>query len=529
VAGETAQKLNPEEKFGAWGDCGAAEAQGYGSFQPQGLIMHQIAIHAPDRRDLFAMLGGAAGALGFFALAGTARASQPAADDIALLREALTTLHPGLYRYSSPRGVAGLFDRLDREWNTAADLRARFLALSRMLAALQCGHSYANFYNQAAAVQQQLFTDIPRLPFLFRWLGGEMVVLASQGAQDGIAPGTIVTKINGISTRDILARLLPYVRADGGNDGKRVDLLGCTGRDRWETFDIFFANLYPEITTYTLDLLTPDGRKPRAIRAPITLTERQTALAATGKDNDAPAWTLAHDPAGHAILTMPGWALYNSKWDWRAFLDQCFTDMAARGTTGLVIDLRNNEGGLDCGDEILARLIDAPLSPETYERRVRFRTVPDHLLKYMDTWDPGFAKLGEAATPRAGGFFALPDGAVERIEPKGPRFCGKVSVITDPGNSSATWRFAAIVKAAKLGTLVGGTTGGNQRGINGGAFYFLRLPASGLAVDVPLIGSFPRTPKPDAGVDPDIRVAATARDIAAGRDPVLAAAIKTVT
>ena len=473
------------------------------------------------------MLGSAATSIVAPQAAGTV-ATAAASSDISLLREVLTTLHPGLYRYNSPRDVAELFDRLERDWARHADLRVRFLSLSRMLAALRCGHSYANFYNQKEQVQRQLFADVPRLPFLFRWIDGEMVVLASQGSEDAMVPGTVVTKINGVPTGAILAKLLPYVRADGGNDGKRVDLLGCTGRDRWETFDIFFANLSPEIANYTLDLRLPDGGKSRAIRAPITLAERQTALAATGDDKDAPAWTFAFDPAGHALLTMPGWALYNSKWDWQGFLDQCFADMAARGTTGLVIDLRANEGGLDCGDAILARLIDQPLTLESYERRVRFRTVPDHLLKFMDTWDASFAKLGEAATPRPGGFFALPDGAVERIEPNGPRFRGKVSVIIDPGNSSATWRFAATIKSAGLATLVGGTTGGNQRGINGGAFYFLRLPESGLAVDVPLIGAFPRSLKPDAGVDPDIRIAATSREIAAARDPVLAAAVRAV-
>lgn len=478
------------------------------------------------RRDMIALLGGAAGALGAFALARPARAITAAPGDVALLREVLTTLHPGLYRYNSPAQLAALFDNLEAVWHAHADLRTRFLSLSRTLAALKCGHSYVNFYNQKKEVQQRLFIDIPRLPFLFVWIDGEMVVQQSQGSEAPLPPGTSVTAINGLATRDLLAALIPYARADGGNDGKRVDLLSCHGRDQWETFDIFAANVYPGVDHFVLDLRLPDGKTMRTERRPITLAERQVTLGSAGRDKDAPAWTFTHNPAGQALLTMPGWALYNSKWDWQAFLDQCFADMAARGTKGLVIDLRGNEGGLDCGDAVLARLIDRLLLPESYERRVRFRTVPDHLLKYMDTWDPGFARLGMRAEPRPDGFYALPQGAVEQIEPKGPRFGGKLSVIIGPGNSSATWRFASIIKAARLGRLVGGTTGGNQSGINGGAFYFLRLPESGLEVDVPLIGAFPLTPKPDAGLDPDIRVAATARDIAAGRDPVLESALQ---
>ena len=92
-------------------------------------------------------------------------------------------------------------------------------------------------------------------------------------------------------------------------------------------------------------------------------------------------------------------------------------------------------------------------------------------------------------------------------------------------NSSATFEFAAILRQNGVGTLVGRTTGGNQRGINGGAFFFLRLPASGLEIDLPLIGQFPVQAAADAGIAPDIAVPLRAADIAAGRDAELAAVL----
>ncbi len=98
-------------------------------------------------------------------------------------------------------------------------------------------------------------------------------------------------------------------------------------------------------------------------------------------------------------------------------------------------------------------------------------------------------------------------------------------VLVDAMNSSATFSFARLVKDAGLGTLIGEPTGGNRRGTNGGAFLFLRLPATGIEVDIPLIGSFPTTPQPDAGIVPDVVVRPTPADIAAGTDRVMAAAI----
>jgi len=95
-------------------------------------------------------------------------------------------------------------------------------------------------------------------------------------------------------------------------------------------------------------------------------------------------------------------------------------------------------------------------------------------------------------------------------------------VIVDANNSSATFQFAQVVQRNKLGTLVGQPTGGSQRGINGGAFFFLRLPKSQIEMDLPLIGSFPVSAQPDAGLTPDVLVTPALQDIINRRDVELA-------
>ncbi len=80
----------------------------------------------------------------------------------------------------------------------------------------------------------------------------------------------------------------------------------------------------------------------------------------------------------------------------------------------------------------------------------------------------------------------------------------------------------------RLGTLVGEQTGGNRRGINGGAFFFVGLPESGVEVDLPLIAYWPGTQQPDAGIMPDITVSARTADIQAERDIALMRAVTVV-
>ena len=80
-----------------------------------------------------------------------------------------------------------------------------------------------------------------------------------------------------------------------------------------------------------------------------------------------------------------------------------------------------------------------------------------------------------------------------------------------------------MMQREKLATIIGETTGGNRRGINGGCFYFFRLPETGLEVDLPLIGTFPLTRQPDAGIVPDIVVPVMPGTIAYGTPAVSSA------
>jgi hypothetical protein len=453
--------------------------------------------------------------------------ARPGEMDAALLQRACETLHPGLYRYARPAQVAA---RFAGEFGAARDLPSKYLALSRMLGTVRCGHSYANFYNQRRAVAAALFAGRNRLPFRFRWLGSRMIVTADT-ERNGIVPGTEILAVDGRASAAILAALLRLARADGGNDAKRRALLEVNGIDAYEAFDIYFPLLFPmRGGDYTLDLRTPAGVHREVRVGPIDLARRRTTMrvAPDPAPADNPGWRLEHDGAA-AIMTMPTWALYDSTWNWRAWLTAAFEDLGRRGTTALILDLRDNEGGQDCGRHVLSRLIDSPLPLASYERRVRFREAPRDLIQHLDTWDRSFDRLGVEALELGNGFYRLPEDDGEAIiRPEGPRFRGQLIVLIGAQNSSATFQFAEAVRAGRLGRLVGSTTGGNRRGINGGSFYFLRLPESGLEADLPLVGTFPRTPQPDAGLEPDIAVGETPADIAAGRDAGLAAALALV-
>jgi hypothetical protein len=236
---------------------------------------------------------------------------------------------------------------------------------------------------------------------------------------------------------------------------------------------------------------------------------------------------------------------YKTTWNWTGFINDTFDSLAERNIANLVIDLRGNEGGSSVGDVILARLIEQPTPRSSSHRYVRYVKTPADLDSVLDTWDPSFKDWSKDAigpmdlTDRhtglapgtASGFYRLrnedgndPAQSEEMIQPRGPRFQGRVFVLVDSSNSSATFEFASRIRSLKLGTLIGQPTGGNQRGINGGAFFFVRLPNTGFEVDLPIMAQFPAhrdDTAPDAGILPDVLVTPTVEDIVNARDAEL--------
>ncbi|PHV13391.1 S41 family peptidase [Chitinimonas sp. BJB300] len=433
-----------------------------------------------------------------------------------LLRETLQALHPGLYRYNSPSQIEAHFQQLQARFRTSQSVAQAYLAFAAFTAQVKCSNTGPDFDNQPDHVRHAVL-EAPRLPFYFRWLNERMVITRSFNPELPI--GTQVLRLDGVPVEQILQALLPLVSADGNNEAQRFSGLEVQGRRPVEAFDVYWPLRFPlEGRQLQLSVLKPNASRIQQIKLPLQAFADRTAIR-QADNNPLARWQLRFPNPRIALLQMPSWAV--GDWDWRGFLQQSFQKLAEKQVSELVIDLRGNEGGADAvGDSLLGYLMDQSPLPKPMLDKVRYQQVPALLRPHLETADPSFYRWNTVPDADADGLFALFNGqtATNPLTLLAPGFRGRVVLLVDGSNRAASFQFAQRVRELRRGLLFGRPTGGNLRGSNDGAFMYLRLPGSGIEIDIPLVAHFSTKPEAEAGLLPDVTINTTPAQIAAGRD-----------
>ncbi len=464
------------------------------------------------------------------AASGAALTPEQAKRDADILVQTMRALHPALDKYNTAAEVDAHFKRFAARAYAARDTSDMYLAATELAASVRCGHTWTNVLNQQGAIKQQLLDGQDKLPFTMTLVEGRWLVLAS--ATPAVAAGDEIVAIDGHTSAQALMKMMPYLRADGASDGKRLRQLSHDRPD-YSMMDIVWPLLVPPADgAYRLSLRRgKDAARHVDVKAQ-TLAARSASLAAQGKSSVSETWTMRID-SDRAVMTLPTFSIYRSGLDWKKFFADNFAELKRKNVRNLVIDIRANEGGDGAiGLGLLAYLVKAPVSYVSDQSVTMYERVPYKFARFLDTWDFGFFdrtgmvdKIADG--PQAGRYKFRPNAAkVNPITPQVDRFEGQTWLLVGPENSSATFGLAKLVKQTGAATLVGQATGGNERGLNGGQLAWVNLPNSGVAVDIPLLASSYQADTPDASVTPDLLVQPSFSLRASGRDQEMEAVEK---
>ena len=450
-----------------------------------------------------------------------------ASSDVALMRRALETIHPGLYRYVSKAQVDASFARLEAQAKQPISTLALHREIARMVASIHCDHSKPELPDAIAKWRQ---TNASHLPLRFKLIEGRMVVVSG-----ALPKGAEITAINGRQVPQILNAVAPLVSYDGETDKaiavKIADDSDLGGSDLEE----YWPGLFGAPSQWDIAWKMPGEAAAKASQlAPVSFDQWTQLASPDGKYRNefynGITWRMAGKVARLKIDTFVN---YRNPVAATPFLGGFFKAMKAAGTEHLILDLRNNGGGSTDPTIALARhLLDKPF---TLTRSVRAKTIRfGDLPRYIEMWGDREAQFN----PPEGAYRRTDDGLIERI-PAGTdeaddddseiahlplqadqRFTGRLTVLTGPQNGSGATMTIAWLKDKRAVTLVGEDTSGSAEGPTAGNIFNLVLPASAIRVRIPQFKSFTniKTFTPRRGVATDVQVVPTLADFEAGRD-----------
>ena len=450
--------------------------------------------------------------------------------DLALLRRALQEVHAGYDRYTPRHALDTAFARLLRRAAEPISDLAFYGDVALLLAQIRCNHTKAEY---PAALQTFRGTAATHLPVHVRIFDRRLFVALSQDTS--IARGSEITTINGVRAVDIITRLARYAAVDGYTDFARTTLLEADADLMGSDLDHYWPIEFGFATAFTFGVKTATGSARTVTLAPITFAAWKALSGRPQPDEFGrnTRWAMLDDTT--AQLTIRSFVNYRTPVNADSLYRSIFTDMRSRHVRHLVLDLRGNGGGSDDASEGLLRyLIDAPVRAKRSVRRRTIR-VDSALAAAFDTWGdraPIFTPAAVLFDARSDGWFAE-KGAAEILQPAAGAFRGRVSVLVDRSNSSATTMLLAVLQQVGAHTgrlrLIGEETGGSAEGVTAGQILFLKLLNSGLRVRIPLKRSDVNVAAfiPGLGVLPDVDATETLADFRAGIDRALVTARST--
>lgn len=454
--------------------------------------------------------------------------------DLAVMRTALETVHPGLYRRTPKPEIDHALDALDANigGDGISDTEL-YRRISLVLAMIRCTHTKAD---QTEAMEAWRIDHASHLPFRFRLIAGRMIVVSSDPAQTALPRGAEVLAINGHPVSELVQTLGAYVPVDGRTEASRAAYLADDGDLMGADFDHFYPYAYGFPESFAVTLRDSDDAASRTVNLlPVTF-RAWTRLANDGLPyrqdfGSSVSWKMVGPKTGY--LRIDTFVNYRKPVDAAALYARALDELRAAGAEALVLDLRENGGGSN--DAALA-LIDAlATEPYTYQRAMRYRAVRyGDLPRFISSWgdrDALFNPALDRFTQSADGWFDLsPENAPEELQMRQPAanpFTGPVVALSGPANASGATMVIAKLHDMGRVTVLGEPSGGSADGPTAGTIFNVKLPNSGISVRVPLVFNQMAVDRfdPDGGITPDVPVAETVADFRAGRDRVLERAV----
>ena len=434
--------------------------------------------------------------------------------DYSVYRDLLEEAHPGLYWYTSKDSMDYYFKWGEEHLSDSMTEPQFRRVLSYVTSKINCGHT--TIRNSKAYAKYLDTSAIWRVfPLSMKLWNDTMVVAANLNRKDSILTrGTMITKINGRTTRQIIDTLFNFISADGYSRTHKFQTLSNRG---------FFGSLYSSVfgysRSYAIEYQDSLGQT-RSVTIPIYYPALDTFLRSAIR----PASTIPRPPpsererkqrrlnlirllkidtANHtAFMDL---ASFGRGYGLKGFFSRSFRTLKKHHIDYLIIDVRSNGGGSVTNSVALSRFLTnhdfkvgdslyAIAKKKKYSRYVK----SDFFNRLFMTFFTKKQKDGNYHFRYFEKHYFRPK--------KSNHFNGKTYVLTGGNSFSATTLFVSSVINQDNVTVVGEETGGGAYGNTAWLIPDATLPETGVRFRLPLFRLVvdKNTPKDGKGVHPEV-------------------------
>lgn len=473
--------------------------------------------------------------------------------DVEYVQHKLESLHPDLYHYISKKDLEYKFDSLKASLTNPMTSYDFYFRLSPVIASIKQGHTQTLPLTKKLKFKEKIlvkkFGTSPLSQYDFELFNNGLYIVKNNSNDTTIKTGTEVLSVDGINPVELITKYKKTFTSDGTNTTffSRKLAKGFPRYFYYETGikDSVICQLKYKETYRTITLKRPvittksDNRKSKEV---IALDQKLQ------KKESQKRRLLGYDPLKKVYSKMLTFPVQDSsvavlkindfmKGNFRKFYKQSFQLLDTLHTKILILDLRDNGGGLIRDINTLYsyladssfHLIEKPVvtSKTSLWHFGYYANHPFWFQAIQTLFFPVVVELNIITylKTRKG-----PDNKYRisiresRItHPSTHRFKGKVYVLINGGSYSASSLLSSNLKSSKRATFVGQETGGADNGCVAGIMPVRSLPSSKVQVRIGLLEcKTPYTSLMDGrGIFPDVEITPTLNDRLNGIDPEL--------
>ncbi len=446
--------------------------------------------------------------------------------DYQLFRHILEESHPSLYWFTPKDSMDLYFDQGFARLNDSMDEVQFRNILSQVTSRIHCGHTTVKFSKRYSHYLDTLRQ--PVFPLSLKVWPDSMAVVANLNRKDLVLRrGTVITAINGRSTRQITDTLFSFLAGDGHILNGKYQTLSNRG-----TFGNIYRNVFGLSDHFTVNYIDTDRQEKQAVvpifePPPDTSRSRQAPSATRPRkpEKEEPRTVVLRgsrnvqiDTTLHsAYMTVNTFSRGQSL---KSFFRRTFRVLKKNNIRHLVVDVRGNGGGDASNSTLLTRyLADKKFKLADSLYAVRRSS---HYGKHIEM-QPLYWLLTQFVTrKKSDGYYHL--GYFERhyFKPKKRfHFDGDVYILIGGNSFSATTLFVKVLQGQPNVKVIGEETGGGAYGNTAWMIPDVTLPRTRLRFRLPkfrlvMDSSLVREGR---GVMPDIMVPPSAESIRRGIDP----------